>query len=127
LLGLLAGTLFGFMWFYLSQSGPLNEVYYNVFDFRISDPLFGFYLAMGALLGDMLASFFKRQMGLKRGQALWGVDQLDFVFGALLFAWIFAPTFIIWEEAIALIFITIGLHLFGNQIAYYTKRKAVRW
>jgi CDP-2,3-bis-(O-geranylgeranyl)-sn-glycerol synthase len=126
LIGLVFGTLFGLMWFYLSQSWPLNGVYYG-FDFRISDPLFGLYLAAGALVGDMVASFFKRRLGLKRGEALWGVDQLDFVFGALVFAYLFAPTFITWEEFIALLIITPAFHLMGNLIAYAVKKKDVWW
>lgn len=39
-------------------------------------------LPMGALLGDMIASFFKRRLNIKRGALLPFVDQLDFVFGA---------------------------------------------
>jgi CDP-2,3-bis-(O-geranylgeranyl)-sn-glycerol synthase len=125
--GVLAGALFGLMWFYLSQSGPLNGVYYNVFDFRITDPLFGFYLGFGALFGDIIGSFLKRRLGIKRGQPLWGVYQLDLVFGALLFGGLFTPTFVIWEEIVALIILTPTFHLIGNQIAYRTKRKKVRW
>jgi len=127
LVGLIAGMLFGLMWYFLSQSGPLNEVYYNVFDFRITDPFFGLYLALGALAGDMVASFAKRRMGIERGKPLWGVDQLDFVLGALLFAYFLAPTFIILGEFIALLIITPLIHLIGNQIAYLTKRKKMRW
>jgi len=126
-IGLIAGTLFGLMWFFLSQSGPLDAVYYNVFDFRITDPLFGLYLAVGALLGDMVASFLKRRIGLERRKPWWGVDQLDFVFGALLFAYLFAPTFIILAEFIAILVITPLFHLIGNQIAFITKRKKVWW
>lgn len=126
-IGVFGGFLFGLMWYFLSQSGPLNEVYYNVFDFRITDPFFGLYLGFGALFGDIIASFFKRRLGLKRGAPLWGVDQLDLVFGALLFAYIFAPTFLILQEIVALIILTLVIHIIANQIAYYTKRKKERW
>ncbi len=127
LIGTTAGTLFGLMWYLLSQSGPLAQVYYNVFDFRIPDPLFGMYLALGALAGDMTASFVKRRLGIERGRPLWGVDQLDFVFGALAIAYLFVPTFIIPEEFIALLIITPLMHLAGNQIAYLSNRKKERW
>jgi CDP-2,3-bis-(O-geranylgeranyl)-sn-glycerol synthase len=126
-IGVVAGTLFGLMWFYLSKSGPLNEVYFGVFDFRITDPLFGLYLSIGAMIGDLVNSFVKRQLGLKRGAPFWGGDQWNLMFGGLLVAYFFAPTFIIWEEFLALLIITFAIHLFGNQIAYYTKRKKVRW
>ncbi len=127
IIGVIAGTLFGLMWFYLSKSGPLNEVYYSVFDFRITDPLFGMYLSLGAMAGDLVNSFIKRRLGMKSGAPLWGADQLNVLFGGLLFAYFLAPTFIIFEEFIALLVITFAIHLIGNQIAYYTKRKKVRW
>lgn len=126
-IGTLAGSLFGLMWYYLSQSPPLDQVYYNTFDFRIIDPLFGFYLGFGALFGDIVKSFLKRRVGIKRGDPWFGFDQLDLVFGGLLFAYLFAPTFIIWEEIVALIVLTIIIHILANQIAYYTKQKKVRW
>jgi len=127
MMGIIAGSLFGLIWFYLSKSGPLDAIYFNVFDFRITDPLFGLYLSVGAMIGDLANSFAKRRLGLKRGAPLWGFDQLNLVFGSLLVAYFLAPTFIIFEEFIALILITLAMHLFGNQIAYYTKRKHVRW
>ncbi|MBN2517611.1 MAG: CDP-2,3-bis-(O-geranylgeranyl)-sn-glycerol synthase [Candidatus Altiarchaeota archaeon] len=125
--GLLFGYLFGLLWYLLSQSGPLDAVYLDAFDFRITDPFFGLYLASGALLADMAKSFFKRRLGIKRGQPLWGVDQLDLVVGGLAFAYLFAPTFIIWEEALFLLMITPAMHLFGNFIGYKSKVKDVWW
>ena len=125
--GVIAGTLFGLMWFYLSQSGSLNETYYGVFNFKITDPLFGLYLSIGAMAGDLANSFLKRRMGLKPGAPLWGLDQWNMLFGGLFFAWLLAPTFIIWQEFAALLIITFAIHLFGNQIAYHTHQKRVRW
>ncbi len=126
-IGLAAGTFFGLMWFFLSQSGPLAETYYATFDFRMTDPLFGLYLAAGAMAGDLLGSFLKRRAGVPRGHPVWGLDQLDFVLGGLFFAMLFAPGFIILAELAALLAITPTFHLVGNQIAYLTRRKSVRW
>lgn len=126
-IALVAGTLFGLLWFYLSKSGPLGQVYYGAFDFRITDPFFGLYLAAGAMLGDLLNSFLKRRLGMAPGQPLWGFDQLNLIFGGLLVAYFLAPTFITAEELVALIIITFAIHLLGNQIAYCTKKKRVRW
>jgi CDP-2,3-bis-(O-geranylgeranyl)-sn-glycerol synthase len=127
LIGMLASILFALFWFYMSKSGPLNAVYYDVFDFRMTDPFFGLYLGFGALFGDLVESFIKRRIGKARGSPWWGFDQLDHLFGALLFAYLFAPTFIIWEEFIALIILSVVIHLLGNQIAFYTHTKKVRW
>jgi CDP-2,3-bis-(O-geranylgeranyl)-sn-glycerol synthase len=40
-------------------------------------------LALGAMLGDILASFLKRRTGRERGASFPGVDQLDFVVASL--------------------------------------------
>ncbi|HKL29657.1 MAG TPA: CDP-2,3-bis-(O-geranylgeranyl)-sn-glycerol synthase, partial [Natrialbaceae archaeon] len=40
-------------------------------------------LPLGAMLGDILASFIKRRIDRERGAAVPGLDQLDFVVGAL--------------------------------------------
>jgi len=42
-----------------------------------------FSLCFGALLGDMIESFFKRRIGKERGQDWFVFDQLDFIVGAL--------------------------------------------
>ncbi len=126
-IGLFFSTLFGFFWFSASSSGPLSQTYYNEFNFHISNPLFGFYLGLGALLGDISASFLKRRLGIPRGQPLWVIDQLDFVFGALLFAYLFGLPLLSPVEVIILLIITPAFHLFGNFIAYHTKKKVVWW
>lgn len=43
-----------------------------------------FLLALGALLGDMGASFLKRRLNVKRGAKAPGLDQYDFLIGAWL-------------------------------------------
>jgi len=45
-------------------------------------------LCTGALLGDIVESFFKRRMGKERGEDWIPFDQLDFVVGALLLSFI---------------------------------------
>src|SRR5574341_1219866 len=45
-------------------------------------------LSFGALLGDIVKSFFKRRAGLARGAQLPLIDQLDFVAGAWLLTYI---------------------------------------
>jgi CDP-2,3-bis-(O-geranylgeranyl)-sn-glycerol synthase len=79
-------------------------------------------LALGAMLGDVAASFLKRRTGRERGAAFPGVDQLDFVVGALAcaalfdFAW-FASTFTLPVLAVVVVLTPI-LHLATNGIAY---------
>jgi CDP-2,3-bis-(O-geranylgeranyl)-sn-glycerol synthase len=47
-----------------------------------------FSLGFGALLGDVIESFFKRRIGKDRGQDWIPFDQLDFIVGALLFSFL---------------------------------------
>lgn len=48
-------------------------------------------LALGALLGDMAGAFAKRRMGLERGAKAPGLDQYDFVAGAMLLSLLVFP------------------------------------
>src|ERR1035438_2296195 len=41
-------------------------------------------LGLGALLGDALESFFKRQIGIKPGHSWFPFDQIDYILGGLL-------------------------------------------
>jgi CDP-2,3-bis-(O-geranylgeranyl)-sn-glycerol synthase len=47
-----------------------------------------FSLCFGALLGDVIESFFKRRVGKDRGQDWIPFDQLDFLVGALVFSFL---------------------------------------
>jgi CDP-2,3-bis-(O-geranylgeranyl)-sn-glycerol synthase len=79
-------------------------------------------LGFGAMLGDISASFLKRRTGRERGAAFPGVDQLDFVAGALAcaalldFGWVTA-TFTLPVVAVVLV-LTPVLHVVTNGVAY---------
>jgi CDP-2,3-bis-(O-geranylgeranyl)-sn-glycerol synthase len=91
----------------------------------------GVTLAFGAMLGDIVASFAKRRTGRERGAAFPGVDQLDFVIGALGLtalaapAW-FAATFPLPALVVVLV-ATPVLHVVTNAIAYLLGLKAEPW
>ena len=82
----------------------------------------GFLLALGALLGDLMGSFIKRRLGIERGGALPGLDQLGFVIIALLLA---SPVEVpSWQAIVAIFLITPALHLATNFIGYKLKLKS---
>jgi len=88
-------------------------------------------LAFGAMVGDIGASFIKRRSGRERGAAFPGLDQLDFVVGALLLAFAFAAdwalsTFTPGVLAVILI-ITPLLHVGTNIIAFKIGAKDEPW
>jgi CDP-2,3-bis-(O-geranylgeranyl)-sn-glycerol synthase len=88
-------------------------------------------LALGAMLGDIGASFLKRRLGRQRGAAVPGLDQLDFVVGALVLAALLAPTwtFTTFSPArLAVILLaTPLLHVTTNAGAYLLGLKAEPW
>ncbi len=85
----------------------------------------GFLLGLGAVTGDLVKSFFKRRLGLKRGAPLPLADQLDFIIGALLFASLVIK--IPWSHIVILLILTPALHLATNIIAWKLKLKKEWW
>ncbi|WP_436907674.1 CDP-2,3-bis-(O-geranylgeranyl)-sn-glycerol synthase [Halosimplex marinum] len=88
-------------------------------------------LALGAMLGDIGASFIKRRSGRERGAPFPGVDQLDFVVGALAlaavldFEWVtatFTPPVLV-----TVLVVTPLLHVVTNGIAYLIGAKDEPW
>ncbi len=82
--GLLTGTVSG---------GLLALLVYPIIGSQISSSvehfIIGATLGFGALLGDAIESFFKRQKGIKSGSSWLLFDQLDYVIGAILFSLLF--------------------------------------
>jgi CDP-2,3-bis-(O-geranylgeranyl)-sn-glycerol synthase len=83
------------------------------------------------MCGDVGASFLKRRSGRERGAAFPGLDQLDFVAGALLLAFLVAPG---WATAVfslpvvaAVVVITPVLHVATNVVAYALGVKNEPW
>jgi len=70
-----------------------------------------FSLCFGALLGDVIESFFKRRVGKDRGQDWIPFDQLDFLIGALIFSFLMS-------ELLYLLKLT-GHHWFFNSITIW--------
>jgi len=89
------------------------------------------YLSCGAMLGDIAGSFLKRRLRIKRGEPLPIVDQLDFVFGAMLLTFLFARQWFFTSFTPLVIFwvlvLTPPIHLATNYVAFKLGRKEVPW
>jgi len=88
-------------------------------------------LPAGAMVGDVVASFFKRRTGRERGAAFPGIDQLDFVVGALVLTALAAPdwfgrTFTL-PVLVVVVVLTPLLHVGANAAAYRLGLKSEPW
>ncbi len=88
-------------------------------------------LPLGAMLGDIGASFLKRRTGRERGAPFPGLDQLDFVAGAVGLTAAAAPgwfgdVFTVPVLATVLV-VTPVLHVGTNGLAYLTGLKDEPW
>lgn len=87
--------------------------------------VFGAMLCVGALTGDITASFIKRRLGIPRGGQVLLLDQLDFVIGGMAFSyWMRIPAL---DEAVLIVAITLVMHRLSNYIAFKFKIKTVPW
>lgn len=86
---------------------------------------------LGAILGDMTASFVKRRTGRDRGSAFPIVDQLDFLIMALVLGMIADPQWMldvfVVPVLVAIVVITPVLHISTNAIAYVLGLKNEPW
>lgn len=77
--------------------------------------LWGGLLGGGALLGDLAKSFVKRRFGIPPGRRWFPWDQLDLVFGALLFGRFLYP--FPWATVVVVLVATPLLGLFMNLVS----------
>jgi CDP-2,3-bis-(O-geranylgeranyl)-sn-glycerol synthase len=140
--GLVAGTACGFIAGLIQiRAAPHLAAYGALSDWEVFQSVLGAYsvstlyvvflMALGALLGDSVESFIKRRLNLKRGAMFPVADQLDFVLGAWLFTFIFAP---VWFKTyfsiliiVTVLVITPTLHIATNLFGYLIRVKKEPW
>jgi len=118
--GLIFGTLIGLLVILLQIYGYHHSawlrsisggVVYN-HSLILLGPLMGF----GALLGDAIESFFKRQARVKPGNTWFPFDQIDYIIGGLLFS---LPVITLGVKYYFLILVVwLLLHLISSYIGY---------
>jgi CDP-2,3-bis-(O-geranylgeranyl)-sn-glycerol synthase len=84
--------------------------------------LVGASLGAGALAGDAIESFFKRQRGIPPGKSWFPFDQIDYIIGGLIFVY---PLTLIPVILMAGIFVLyFGLHLLFSYLGYLVGLKS---
>ena len=102
--GVLAGTLIG-----LLQGNLLG----------------GFAQAVGAILGDLISSFYKRRRDYAPGSSMPIIDQLDFIIMAVILSYPFQSTNL--ASAVTIIVITVPIHYGTNYVSWLLKMKKNPW
>lgn len=87
--------------------------------------LLSFLGSLGAIIGDMAGSFFKRRLGIDSGKEAFLLDQLDFVAGGVVLGLaVYVPSLV---EIIIICVATLIIHKLSNWVAYKANLKRVPW
>jgi CDP-2,3-bis-(O-geranylgeranyl)-sn-glycerol synthase len=125
--GLLWGILFGILmlllqkWLYSFTAFQ----HLSLIDYSHAPLMLGFWMGFGAIIGDMVGSFFKRQMNITPGKRWVPFDQIDFIIGAIAFSLIIYP--LSWQIVLAATACYFCLHIGANHLAYYLRIRNQKW
>jgi len=87
--------------------------------------LFGALSGFGALMGDAIESFFKRQIGIGSGRPFIPFDQIDYILGFLLCTELLISWK--WQEVVFLLLCGAVLNPLINFLSYLTGIKKTYW
>lgn len=94
-----------------------GQVNYAALPVLILGPLFG----LGALGGDAIESFFKRQRGVAPGRGWFPFDQIDYIVGGAIATWAFVPLSA--RQYVWLVLLWLIVHVVASYIGYLLKLK----
>jgi CDP-2,3-bis-(O-geranylgeranyl)-sn-glycerol synthase len=124
IMGLFMAILIALIQTYLFKQGYFQSI--SLIDYNKINPLlFGFIIGLGAVVGDLVESFFKRRIGLKPGQPLYFFDQTDWIIGSIIFTLpYYVPSLLMICITLLLGFL---LHIIIKNIGFFLKLEKVRW
>jgi CDP-2,3-bis-(O-geranylgeranyl)-sn-glycerol synthase len=119
--GLLTGIITAIIMVFLQKIGyahseflrsilPMNYSLFNPF-------VLGFLFGFGALFGDALKSFFKRQLNIDSGKPWLFFDQIDYILGGILFTYFYHP--LSFFDYVILVVIWFVLHIASTICGYF--------
>ena len=121
--GIFAGTLVGAI-----EALLLPGTAYDIYPGSPSSyAIAGILLSAGTMFGDLAGSFIKRRQGLSPGKPSLLMDQLMFLFFALLFAYPLASQLLSLETVFFLAILTYFVHVAANVLANRLGLKSVPW
>lgn len=122
--GMIAGLIiFNFQQIAYRASPFIREI--SLFNYNEVPAIAGAWIGFGALLGDLIKSFFKRRRAIAPGRAWIPFDQIDWIIGALLSLSVFyVPSL----PVIILSFLFgVGLHFLFKYVGYIWKINPTPW
>lgn len=91
-------------------------------DYSQIDPIIlGGLAGLGAIVGDGLKSFFKRQVGIAEGRSWFPFDQIDHICGFVVFTFFYIR--LTFMQYLLLFVVWFGIHLLTSYIGYLLKLK----
>ena len=124
--GIVVATIAGGLVFWLQQlaySSGFTKL--AIIDYTGFPLIFGFLLGFGAIIGDLIESYYKRKAGVAPGKPWFPFDQLDFVIGGLFFGFfVYVPKA---NLILVLLIVSPLLHIIFNRIGYWLKINKTKW
>lgn len=112
--GTIVGALTGLLIYSLYPASASQLNFTN--DAGIKMLALGALLGAGALIGDAIESMIKRQLNVAPGESWFPFDQLDYIFGGILFGslmYVLQP-----HQALTIFAVYFGLHVIVSYIGY---------
>lgn len=117
--GIATGTVVGYLTWILGLLNIYPTIWQHVF--------VAFMLSFGTMTGDVIGSFLKRRLAMRKGKPLWLMDQLSFYVIAILFIMPWKPAALDLSMFMLLGVVTALIHYYANVIAYKIGLKKVPW
>lgn len=126
--GLLVGIMGGALTYILQEKAYASHEFFraiSLIDYSILPIWVGSFMGLGAIVGDLVKSFFKRRVRLHSGQSWFPLDQIDFTLGGMLFSFLFyIPTVPVF---LAVIVLGAILHIAVNTISKFIGIRKSSW
>lgn len=124
--GIVVATITGTLLFALQKylySVGLRQ--YALIDYSDFSLWLGFCLGLGAILGDLVKSYYKRKDKIPPGERWIPFDQLDFVVGGIVGSFfMYVPNA---EVVLILLVASFFLHIAATKIAYWIGLRKEKW
>lgn len=115
--GFIFGLFGGILMAYLQVALYSPDKSYYLFDYsQFNFWWWGSLSGLGALLGDLIRSFFKRRVDIRPGGVWFPFDQTDWIIGAIIFMSFYVH--LTWSHIITAVLLSLVVHPLVNYICY---------